>query len=176
MEEFIPVSNPQATTVTTIISQKAAGLANLLAQEGVSATAVEALTATDPAYLWCQETLALMVAVRLLQLASGKDPKLAEVWRDELVARLKDLAERGAAALGNASLDTSDSPANGPATHITYLGLDLPDAAPHWGVLQDAAGYAGGNRSGRGAYCQGAHDRRQRRAYQQRALGPGVAG
>ncbi len=128
LEEFSAVSNPQATTVTTIISQKAAGLANLLAQEGVSATAVEALTATDPAYLWCQETLALMVAVRLLQLASGKDPKLAEVWRDELVARLKDLAERGAAALGNASLDTSDSPANGPATHITYLGLDLPDA------------------------------------------------
>lgn len=123
---FTTNSNPTAAVVTSIINQKAAELGGLLASEGVSAATVHGLGAEQIPYLWCQETLTLMVAVRLLQIITSNNPKLAEAWANTLSARLKDLADRGAIALGDASLDTGTSPANGPTTHITHFSLSLP--------------------------------------------------
>lgn len=123
---FTANTNPTSTVVASIIDQKAASLEAALAQENISTASI-----TDSAsapYLWCQETLSLMVAVRLLQIITGVDPEVAKSWREELKARLDLLDERGAIALGDVSLDTGNSPANGATTHISHFSLDLPES------------------------------------------------
>lgn len=128
-------SSPTSTTVTTFINEEAADLAGRLYAEGVSATAVELLVG-GVAYTWCAKTLKLMAARRIFAVATQGDPELRKAYGVELDARLALLDEKGATALGDESLDTGDSPADGPTTHINQFNLttlsasDMSSAAP----------------------------------------------
>lgn len=120
-------TNPTSTTVTSsLIPQKYAELAGRLLVENVNAAAVDADTASV-GYSWCQETLALMVAIRILQLATQRDPELAKTYEARLKERFDLLETYGAVALGDSTLDTGDSPANGPTTFITEMDISVPD-------------------------------------------------
>lgn len=127
-DAFSATSNPTSTVVGRFIDEKAGELAGKLLLKNISAAAVHALGAGEPAYVWCRETLTIMVAVRVLAVATQQYPELAKELRSELVARFKVLDEGGAVAIGNASLDDStDAPPDGPTTHINVHALDTAD-------------------------------------------------
>ncbi len=132
-DEFFPQwgafsanSNPTATTVTTLITQKYADLAGKLLIKGIAIATVDAAT-SSVGYSWCQETLGLMVAIRVLQLVTQRDPELAKAYLQRLTERLSALETYGAAALGDRTLDTGTSPSSGPTTFIDQMGITLPD-------------------------------------------------
>lgn len=118
---------PTATTVATFINQRAAYLEGKLLLEGIAAADIT--DAASAAYLWCQETLELMVAIRIAEVATGSDNGLLQVWRDEVKARFAELDEDGAAALGSGATSTSNSDPDGPMSHISENGLEVDSAA-----------------------------------------------
>lgn len=122
-------TRPSSTTITdSIIPQKYAELAGKLLVKQIAIASAVAAT-TDPPYSWCQETLGLMVAIRILQLATQRDVELAKTYQERLDDRLGALESYGATALGLASLDTGNSPSGGPTTYIEQLGLEVPDSS-----------------------------------------------
>lgn len=141
--EFSAQSNVDATTVGEIIEGQAGELAAKLYAENVVASAISSATDANslhsPAFLWCLETLRLMAALRVLRVSTQSDPALAKAYGDELKVRLDNLAEQGPTALGDESLNTSDSPADGPTTHINQFNLttlDPDDMSPLDDVLK----------------------------------------
>lgn len=118
---------PTATAVTGMIQRAAAQLEGKLALESISASAIS--DSASAAYLWCQETLELLVAIRVSEVATGMDRGLLQVWRDEVKQRWKDLDEGGAAALGSGATSTAASDPDGPTSHISENGLEVDAAA-----------------------------------------------
>lgn len=128
-------SSPTSTTVGRFINEEAADLAARLYAENVVAADIAAV-ANEVAYTWCAKTLKLMVARRIFAVASQSDPELRRSYGTELDARLKLLAEQGGTALGDSSLATGTSPADGPTSHVSVnsleqlAGEDMSDVIP----------------------------------------------
>ena len=120
-KDFSVNSSPTAVIVGEIITEEAGELAAKLYGENVNAAAIT--DTASAAYLWCTKTLRLMVALRVLRASTQQEPELNKAYAAELKKRFEDLAAGGATALGNDSLDTGDSPADGPTTHINQFGL-----------------------------------------------------
>lgn len=119
---FSTESNPSSTSIDRYIQQKGAALGAKLRDEEQSPSAIEALT-TSEAYLWCQETLCLMVALRIAQDMLQSPPPLAKDWQAELDARLEGLAHDAIGTLGDGSVVPDQQP-DGPTHFIDALGLD----------------------------------------------------
>ncbi len=126
-DDFSTSSAPTAASVARLLNQKAAELEGLLLKESIATAGIT--NAASAAYLWCQETLSLMVMIRVAGLMSGRNQDLIIEWQVRLDERLKRLADDGATALGDASLSTSASDPDGPTSHISELGLDVSDMA-----------------------------------------------
>lgn len=120
-------STPTTTTVGRFINEEAADLAARLYAENVIASAITT-PANEVAYTWCAKTLKLMVAMRIFGVATQQDPELRKSYAAELKARFENLDEKGATALGDSSLDSGDSPADGPTTHLNQFRLDTLSA------------------------------------------------
>lgn len=132
--EFSARSSPTDTTVGEIITEQAAELEGKLYTENIAASGIT--NDATAAYQWCVRTLKLMCALAILSSSTMSDPELSKKYERELKARLDELAEKGGTALGNDGLETGDSPADGPTTHINQFGLttlsstDMSDATP----------------------------------------------
>lgn len=123
---FSADSSPTWETVDRWITQEAARLYGQLLQNEIDATSID--DDETPQWQWCQQTLCLMVVVRLIPVKMGLDPEVVRAWRADLAARLQELNDNGEIALG---MDNSGSAGNpkGPTTYITELGLEVPSAA-----------------------------------------------
>lgn len=120
-------SQPTADTIERWVSQEAAGLEGKLRHEEI--TASEITDDEDSAFLWCQKTLSLMVALRPgWPQAAAVPQSVRDAWAADLKQRLKDLTEDGVLALGGSLPEPSVSP-NGPVTHINTYGLDAGDTS-----------------------------------------------
>lgn len=130
ISEFSANSNPTSSTVGEMIEEAAAELAGALRREGLSATtlAEDDGSANPEAYAWCAATIRLGAAARTIQSMTGQDPEVAKAWEKRYRDRLKALDGGGAEVLGDAGLPVQAS--NGPRTHITSLGLEVPDDEP----------------------------------------------
>lgn len=124
-DAFSANSSPSSTVIARFILEKAALLHGRMLLKGIDASAWSDATAAE--YLWCRETLTIMVAVKILKVASQQYPELAKALEAEVVERLKALDEGGGTAIGNASLDDSADPPDGPHTHIGELDLSVGD-------------------------------------------------
>lgn len=125
--EFGANTAPSSSAVTVFVDQSAARLEGKLLLEKIAAASIT--DATSAAYLWCQETLELMVALRISQAATGSDNGLAPAWREELKERFEELDEGGASALGaGVSTTGTDSDPDGPTSHISEYGLEVDSA------------------------------------------------
>lgn len=122
---FSADSQPTATIVSEVISERAAELFAALAKEGISATAVDGLGATSAAYLWCRETLRLMAAVYLYRSMTGGDPAAAQALSARVDARLAALAGNGGLELGDASLEGAGPPSDGPTSHLNTYDIEV---------------------------------------------------
>ncbi len=122
---FSDVSNPSSTSVARYIQQKAGELGGLLRAEEQSPTALDADDTTE-AYQWCQETLCLMVAVRVAEDMHQSRPPLADTWEKRLAARLEALADDAVGTLGDGSTTPTEQP-DGPTHFIDTYGLDTSD-------------------------------------------------
>jgi hypothetical protein len=120
--EFSTDSNPSSTSVDRYIQQKGAELAGKLRAEEQSPSAIEALT-TSEAFLWCQETLCLLVACRIAEDMQQAKPPLADTWEKRLLERLAGLADDAVGTLGQGSATPTEQP-DGPNTFIDTLDLD----------------------------------------------------
>lgn len=118
---------PSAATVANFINQRAAYLEGKLLLEAIVASSIS--DSASAAYLWCQETLELMVAIRIAEVATGSDNGLLQVWRNEVASRFAELDEDGAAALGSGATSTSSSDPDGPTSHISENGLEVDQSA-----------------------------------------------
>ena len=124
--DFSPNSNPTDTVVARFITQKYGELAAKLLIKGVLAATIDAAP-SSVAYAWCQETLTLMVARRVLDATTARYPELAKAFDADLKVRLQSLQDYGATALGDATLQVSTTPPAGPTTHINYYDLSDPN-------------------------------------------------
>lgn len=119
---------PSSSAVDVFINQSAARLEGKLLLEKIAASSI--VDTASAAYLWCQETLELMVAVRIAQAATGSDNGQAQAWRDELKVRFDELDEGGASALGSGVTTTgTPSDPDGPTSHISEYSLTVDSAA-----------------------------------------------
>jgi len=128
---FDDESNPSSTTIARYITEASAELAGKLLLQVIDPAFI-----TDdatPQYVWCAQTVTLMVAIRVLGVQTGQNPEAMKAWQEILAARLKDLGDNGSLALG---YDDSGSDGNpkGPTTYLTELGISLPSAADASGV------------------------------------------
>lgn len=124
--EFSADSIPSADSVDRFVDQEAAELEAKLLQESITASSI-----TDDesaAFLWCQRTLSLLVAIRVMEAMAQQDTTLLKVWRDRLDARFKALDEKGYLALGGGVSAPTSQP-NGPTHHIDTYGLDVGDTS-----------------------------------------------
>lgn len=127
LRDFNADTSPTSTSVGVMIDRAAAQLEGKLALESIEADSI-----TDPtsaAYLWCQEVLETLVAIRVAEVATGEDRGLLQVWRDEVKQRWTDLDVGGAAALGSGATSTSSSDPDGPTSHISENGLEVDEAS-----------------------------------------------
>lgn len=125
-------SSPTSTIVGEVIEEEAGELAGRLYAENVVASSIVSTLDSNnlhsAAWLWCVRTLRLMVALELLKRMSQQYPELAKAYREELDKRLKDLNERGPTALGDESLNSGTSDADGPTTHLSKYSLTVDEA------------------------------------------------
>lgn len=120
---FSDISNPSSASVDRYINQQAARLESALLKESIDASDVTALGSTSAPYLWCQDTLELMVAMRVAKDMLQSPPPNQKDWKTELDERLKDLDENGYLALGGGLTAPAEQP-DGPTHFIDELGLD----------------------------------------------------
>lgn len=115
-------TKPTSTAVTEMVSQSAGKLAAKLYAKDVDA---EDIDDTDSAaYLTCAEQLGRMVALRVHKVLPQKFPELAKEYTREVKEWFDELNEKGATHLGDATLATGDSPANGPTSHVSENNLE----------------------------------------------------
>lgn len=127
LSEFSLHSTPTKETVERWIDQEAAGLEGKLRREKITASSIT--DAESSAFLWCQKTLSLMVALRPGWPQAAVVPEaVRENWEAELKQRLEDLGEDGVLALGGSLPVPATSP-NGPRTHLSSYGIDVGDLA-----------------------------------------------
>lgn len=126
LDAFGTATSPTATTVAREINWCAAELNGRLKTKDITPSAIA--DTASAAYYWCQQTVALMVAVALLRVMSGADPDVAKAWMALRDDRLTKLEQQGVAALGDGASTTGSSEALGPTDHISELGLDVGDA------------------------------------------------
>jgi hypothetical protein len=127
LDSFGASTVPSLSTVEEAVSRAAARLAGKLLLEAIDAEAIS--DATSPAYLWCQETLELMVAIRVAEAMTHRDSELLRVWRTEVDARFEELDEGGVDALGGGAITTSASDPDGPTSHISQNNLTTDASA-----------------------------------------------
>lgn len=122
---FTTDSPPTRETVDRWVTEAATTLQGKLLQKSLTS---EDITDTEsPEWVWCAETVTLIVAIRAARVMTGQSPEVAKAWQEQLDARLKDLQENAGVALGIPST-TGDQP-DGPSTYINALGLVDPDPA-----------------------------------------------
>lgn len=122
---FSTNTSPSAVTVGRIITRQAAVLEGRLYRQGVTASAIEEDT---PAYEQCAGQLCLMVAITCARAMKQTEADVVKAWKAESDAWMEMLQSEGATFLGNQGLEHG-TPPTGPVTHITALGLELPDVA-----------------------------------------------
>lgn len=127
LDSFGPNTAPSLSTVEEAVSRAAARLAGKLLLEAIEADAI--VDVTSAAYLWCQDTLELMVAVRVAEGSTHRDSELLRVWRAEVESRLRELEEGGADALGGGATSTGTSDPDGPTSHISQNNLTTDASA-----------------------------------------------
>ena len=131
LSDFSVNSSPTLAEGVICLEEEAGELAAKLYRRNIVASGIvstlDANNLHSPAWLWCARTLRLMVALELLKRMSQQYPELAKAYRTELDARLADLQQSGGTALGNDSLETGSSPADGPTSHISEYGLTTDD-------------------------------------------------
>lgn len=130
--QFSAQSSPTENIVEECIEEEAGELAGRLYAENIDAASIaddlDSNSLHSAAWLWCARTLRLMVALAVLRRATQADPELAKSYRAELDARLKQIAEQGATALGNSSLASGTADPDGPTTHINTYGLTVDES------------------------------------------------
>lgn len=121
--EFASDSQPTADTIERWVSQEAATLEGKLRKESLTG---ESYTDDESApWLWCQKTLSLMVALRPGWPQAAVTPEnTLKRWKEDLDARMKDLDENGAVALGESA--ATETP-NGATSHISQYDLSVGD-------------------------------------------------
>jgi hypothetical protein len=122
---FSTTTRPNLVTVEREVSWAAADLDARLQAKSVSAASIT--DTTSAAYFWCQQTIALGVAIALVGVMSGTNPELVKSWTANLEARLTKLETQGVSALGPGASASGGSEALGPTDHISELGLDVGD-------------------------------------------------
>lgn len=126
-QQFSTTSSPKAATVTEMIDESAAELAGKLRAQGLTPSSLTLATYPE-AYAWCAETVRLSTAIRVFPaVTGGKDEAQLAGWKRRLKDRYADLATHGFRALGDAPEPSQGG--TGPATHISYYGLDTGDDA-----------------------------------------------
>lgn len=130
---FSTETNPSAVSIARYIQQKGAELGGKLRAESQVPATIE-LDSTTEAYLWCQETLCLQVALRIAQDMMQSPPPLAKAWQEQLDARFTALASNAVGTLGDGAATPTEEP-DGPTTHIDDLSLDMGDAADSSNVI-----------------------------------------
>lgn len=123
---FTTDSPPTWETVDRWVTEAATTLQGKLLQKSIAA---DDITDTEsPEWVWCAETVTLIVAIRAARVMTGQSPEVAKAWADDLKARLEDLDQRGELALG---IDTSgsNSEPDGPTDFISEYSLDTGDSA-----------------------------------------------
>lgn len=124
---FSATTKPTSTQVAVFISEEAADLAGHLAVEDVTVSSSNP-AASSAALAWCQKTLRLAVAIRVMRASTAQNPEVAKAWQEELDSRYKMLERMGATVMGaGAAESTSTSPVQGPTTHIGQYGLTTAD-------------------------------------------------
>ena len=121
-------SRPTTTVVTEAINAEAARLQGRLLKESISAATIMAAP-TSAAYLMCADVLRLMVAVRLARDIPGMDSPIARAWEKQVTEWFKLLEQDGSTFLGDDSLQTGTSGADGPTDFIGEYGLSTGDDA-----------------------------------------------
>jgi hypothetical protein len=127
LDSFGANTAPSLSTVEEAVSRAAARLAGKLLLEAIDAESIS--DAASSAYLWCQETLELMVAIRVAEAATHRDAELLRVWRTEVDARFTELEEGGADALGGGAVSIGTSDPDGPTSHISQNNLTTDASA-----------------------------------------------
>lgn len=122
-DAFSTASAVTLETVERFIEQAAAELHGKLLSEGLTASSIAA-DPTSASYAWCQETIAIGAAKRIARSTGGVTSELYQDLRDELKGRFDSLDAGGGAAIG---VTESDTPSNGPLTHINRHSIELAD-------------------------------------------------
>lgn len=117
---------PTSSAVGVFVNRAAARLEGKLLLESITASSIT--DSASAAFLWCQETLELMVAIRVAEVATGSDNGLLTVWRAEVEARFKELSVGGAAALGEGATSSASSDPDGPTSHISEYVLTVDES------------------------------------------------
>lgn len=131
---FSALTKPTEAAVTVMISQSSGGLAGRLYRENVDAALIT--SAASAAYLMLAEQLGRMVALKVLKVLPQKLPELAKEYTREVEYFWKELDMHGASLLGDVTLATGESPANGPTSHVSVnnleqlSGQDMSDVRP----------------------------------------------
>lgn len=127
---FSGSTKPTATTVGTMIEKEAARLLGALAAAGVDGDTISAdAGATYPSsYAWCQDTITLGVAIRVMRAIAG-DGAVPKYWQETLESRYEMLKESGGVVLGGDAPGGSSTGATGPRSHISEHDLDTGDEA-----------------------------------------------
>lgn len=125
---FSGSTKPTSTIVGEMVTAEAARLYGALAAVSVSASTIstDAGTTYPAAYAWCQDTVRLGAAIRVMQAIAGAGA-VPKAWTEELEKRYKLLEEKGYLALGDAP-SPSES-VSGPRSHVTVHDLDTGDEA-----------------------------------------------
>jgi len=123
---FSVSTKPTDTTVGEMIDREAGRLVGALKAVSVVASTISAdAGATYPsAYAWCQDTIAIGAAIRVMRAISGEGA-VPSLWREAIEAKYKYLAEKGWVVLGDAPQPSQS--VTGPRTHIGNHALDTGD-------------------------------------------------
>jgi hypothetical protein len=127
LDSFSASTSPTLATVTERITRAAARLSGQLYMRNVDPTTI--VDTTSPAWAWCQETLSLIVAIRLAQVVSGANSEAVKAWQADLTERFHVLSDSGEAALGGGADAFGLSESAGPTDFISELSLDVGDTS-----------------------------------------------
>ena len=127
LNAFSTQSAPTVATVGDWIDEEAAALQGQLLGEAIPA---DALTAGTAPYINCATQLRRKVALKCLEVMTGRFPELAKRLAEEAEDWDDGFEEGGATFLGDDSLATlSESEPDGPTTHIDEYNLDVGDTS-----------------------------------------------
>lgn len=117
-------SKPTATAVGEMIDAEAARLSGALSAIDVSASTIstDAGSTYPSAYAWCQDTIRLGAAIRVMFAIAGAG-SVPDFWVEQLEARYTALAEFGFSVLGDAPRPDQ----LGPRSHVSEHDLDRGD-------------------------------------------------